>query len=76
MRAQADDLEPPCTRGEVMRMIDPVALAEAAHDALDRFGELTAYAEFGDGWSSGRSSSATTTSDHGPVRERRVNVDF
>jgi hypothetical protein len=57
-------------------MIDPVALAEAAQDALDRFVELTACAEFGDGWSSGRSSSATTTSDQGTVRERRVNVDF
>ena len=34
-----------------MRMIDPVALADAAQDALDRFVELTACAEFGDGWS-------------------------
>jgi hypothetical protein len=34
-----------------MRMIDPVAVAEAAQDALDRLGELTVCAEFGDGWS-------------------------
>lgn len=38
-------------------MIDAVAVAEAAQDALDRFGELTVCAafgdgEFGDGWSS------------------------
>lgn len=34
-----------------MRMIDPVAVAEAALDALDRLDELTRCAEFGDGWS-------------------------
>ena len=32
-------------------MVDPIAVAEAAQDALDRFGELTICAEFGDGWS-------------------------
>lgn len=32
-------------------MINQVAVAEAAQDALDRFGELTVCAEFGDGWS-------------------------
>jgi hypothetical protein len=32
-------------------MIDPVAVAEATQDALDRLGELTACAEFDDGWS-------------------------
>jgi hypothetical protein len=34
-------------------MIDPVALplAEVAQDALERFGELTACATFGDEWS-------------------------
>lgn len=32
-------------------MTDPVALAEAAQDVLDRLGELTACAEFVDGWS-------------------------
>lgn len=32
-------------------MIDAVAVAEVAQDALDRFGELTVCAEFGDGWS-------------------------
>jgi hypothetical protein len=35
----------------VMRMIDPVALAEAARDALDRFGEVSVCAQFGHGWS-------------------------
>jgi hypothetical protein len=30
----------------MMRMIDSVALAEAAQDALDRFGEVTACVEF------------------------------
>jgi hypothetical protein len=34
-----------------MRMIEQVAVAEAAQDALDRFSELMACAEFGDGWS-------------------------
>ena len=34
-----------------MRMIDVVALAEAAQDLLDRLYELTACVEFGDGWS-------------------------
>ena len=34
-----------------MRMVDPLAVAEAAQDALDRFGEVTICAEFGDGWS-------------------------
>jgi hypothetical protein len=34
-----------------MRMIDPATLAEAAQGALDRFGELTVCAEFGDHWS-------------------------
>jgi hypothetical protein len=32
-------------------MADPLAVADAAQDALDRFGELTICAEFGDGWS-------------------------
>jgi len=32
-----------------MRMADPFAVAEAAHDALDRFGEVTICTEFGDG---------------------------
>lgn len=32
-------------------MADPVAVAEAGQDALDRFGEVTVCAEFGDGWS-------------------------
>lgn len=34
-----------------MRMVNPVAVTEAAQDALDRFAELTACAEFGGGWS-------------------------
>ena len=34
-----------------MRMVDPLAVAEAAQDALDRLGEVTICAEFGDGWS-------------------------
>jgi hypothetical protein len=34
-----------------MRMADPLAVAEAAKDALDRFGEVTICAEFGHGWS-------------------------
>jgi hypothetical protein len=32
-------------------LTDPVALAEAAQDALDRLGELAACAEFGYDWS-------------------------
>jgi hypothetical protein len=32
-------------------MADPVAVAEATQDALDRFGEVTICAEFDDGWS-------------------------
>jgi hypothetical protein len=32
-------------------MADPVAVAEATQDALDRLGEVTVCAEFGDGWS-------------------------
>lgn len=31
-------------------MSDPVAMADAAQDALDRFGEVTIFAEFGNGW--------------------------
>jgi hypothetical protein len=46
-----------------MGSIDPIALAEAAEDALDRFGELTECAEFGYGWSCTR----PTTPD-GPPR--------
>jgi hypothetical protein len=38
-------IEPPSDRGGVIRTIDPVALAESAQGALDRFGELTACAE-------------------------------
>jgi hypothetical protein len=34
-----------------MRMIDPVAVAEAAQEALDRFAELTVCVEFRDAWS-------------------------
>jgi hypothetical protein len=34
-----------------MRMSDQVALAEAAQDALELFGELTECAQVGDGWS-------------------------
>jgi hypothetical protein len=34
-----------------MRMADPLAVAEAAQDPLDRFGEVTICAEFGHGWS-------------------------
>jgi hypothetical protein len=34
-----------------MRMTHPLAVAEAAQDALDRFGEVTICAELGDGWS-------------------------
>ena len=34
-----------------MRMADPLAVAVAAQDALDRFGEVTICAEFGHGWS-------------------------
>jgi hypothetical protein len=33
-----------------MKMADPLAAGEAAQDALERFGELTICAEFGDGW--------------------------
>jgi hypothetical protein len=32
-------------------MAEPIAVAEAAQDALDRFSELTTCDEFGDGWS-------------------------
>jgi hypothetical protein len=34
-----------------MRMADPLAVAKAAQDALDPFGEVTICAEFGDGCS-------------------------
>ena len=38
-------------RWKVMEMRDPIALADSALDALDRFAELTACAEFRTGWS-------------------------
>jgi hypothetical protein len=31
--------------------IDPIALAEATQDALERFGEVTACLQYGEGWS-------------------------
>lgn len=42
LRRSSQRSRPAVTRGGVMRIIDPVVLAEAAQGALDRLGELTA----------------------------------